>query len=114
MTKRRNGYDANTLPKWAQRELERLDKEIENLRRANAALGSGEPTKVHLSATAFPEEGVYVQDNTRVGFTVDGGTVIAHVEHGRLTLMGSSRHSSVFSVRPNVSNVVTVGFEVRR
>jgi hypothetical protein len=100
------------LPKWAQKELEALQRQASELRRDNDRLRAafaGNGTSPFKIERGMREEALPLPDGTnRVSWEApDGFELVLYTEDGDLKVMCSSWHG--VALRPEASNVIRVG-----
>jgi hypothetical protein len=104
--------DTKRLPRWAQDLITRAERRAEAAEQmVQATLGNTvsrievDPYKLHASKPRC-----FIPEHQVIRFTLgDGGHIDVRIREGRLYVAAGG--FNVLSVRPESSNVVTVGFE---
>ena len=103
------------LPKWAQNEIERLMSDIETSENRTAAAIGERETAIEIDPFRAIDgrPRCFLGEGAEVRFHLDGGDINIRLSGGRVEIAANAKTGDHFSVRPHVSNVVSVGFELR-
>jgi hypothetical protein len=108
--------DITKLPQWAQREIERLRRDLAQMETDIAMIVGATPSAVEVD----PERNYRSKEQPRlflpatysVRFNLVGGEVDVRLKDGAVEIYGNSQGSlGDFVVVPQISNVIAVRFE---
>ena len=93
--------DLNKLPKWAQNRIRVAESNIAETSRLLQRLP---PTKIKINR-AYDEAPIYVPDDRAITFSLPTGDISVSIKGNTLEVYS---HCNCLSIRPRVSNVVTI------
>jgi hypothetical protein len=106
--------DITKLPQWAQRHIERLQRNMAQMEADVAMIVGATPSAVEVDPHRILRDKdrprLFLPENYSVRFVVDGGNIDVRLKDGEVVIWGDG-HNSDFIVIPQVSNVVAVRFE---